>query len=345
MTGNTGFKGSWLSMLLAELGAQVHGFALEPTTTPSLFDVARVASILASDRRIDIRDLELTRNAIAEVAPTVIFHLAAQPLVRASYQYPVQTFATNAMGVAHILESVREVPSVRAVVVVTTDKVYRNLEDGHAYREEEPLGGHDPYSASKAAAEIVAESYRLSFFSVPDSAAIATARAGNVIGGGDWSRDRLIPDCIRAFRADETVVLRSPDSVRPWQHVLESLSGYLVLAESLLAGPDRQFASAWNFGPLDSDTATVGYVANRAAAFWGSGAEIEIASSEGQPHEAGLLSIDSGRARSELGWAPRWDLDAGLSKTVEWYRAWHQSHDMHAFTRRQISEYLEGARV
>ena len=340
VTGHTGFKGSWLSLLLAELGAEVHGLALDPVATPNLYEAANVEAIIASDNRVDIRDLEATRRVIAEVQPRVIFHLAAQPLVRDSYRIPVETFATNALGVAHVLEAARETESVAAVVVVTTDKVYRNVEDGHAYREDEPLGGHDPYSASKAAAEIVSESYRLSFFSEPDSASIATARAGNVIGGGDWSTDRLIPDCVRAFQSGETVVLRFPDSVRPWQHVLEPLVGYVALGEALLREPERRFDRAWNFGPRESDTATVGTVAGRAAALWGATARVDLGTSEGQPHEAGLLAIDSSLAAAELGWVPRWDLETSVRKTIEWYLAWDADADMQDFSRTQIFEYL-----
>jgi CDP-glucose 4,6-dehydratase len=340
VTGHTGFKGSWLSLLLAEHGAEVHGLALDPVSKPNLYDAANVQSVIASDSRVDIRDLEATRRVISEVGPRVIFHLAAQPLVRDSYRIPVETFATNAMGVAHVLEAARETASVAAVVVVTTDKVYRNVEDGHAYREEEPLGGHDPYSASKAAAEIVSESYRLSFFSEPSSAAIATARAGNVIGGGDWSTDRLIPDCVRAFQAGEVVALRFPDAVRPWQHVLEPLVGYVALGEALLREPERRLDRAWNFGPRESDTATVGTVAGRAAALWGGAAQVKLGTSHGQPHEAGLLAIDSSLATAELGWVPRWDLETSVRKTIEWYLAWDADADMREFSRTQILEYL-----
>ncbi|MDR7379549.1 CDP-glucose 4,6-dehydratase [Rhodoferax ferrireducens] len=338
LTGHTGFKGGWLSLCLQALGAQVHGYALDPNTMPSLFEVARVADTLASDTRADLADRAALQAALAAVRPTVVFHLAAQPLVRASYADPLGTFATNVMGTAHLLEAVRSVPSVRAVVVVTTDKVYDNREWVYPYRESDALGGHDPYSASKGAAEIVTASYRASFFHAAGAAQIATARAGNVIGGGDWAADRLVPDCLQAFAAQRPVHLRYPGAVRPWQHVLEPLSAYLRLAEALLAQSSHA-ASAWNFGPDARGDATVGQVAQRLAALWGQGAQVEIPEGGAHPHEAGQLRLDITRARAELGWQPRWSLDQALEHTVAWQRAWLAGEDMAAVSRTQIAAY------
>lgn len=337
LTGHTGFKGGWLALWLHTLGAQVHGYALDPNTTPSLFGAARVAGVLASDTRADLADRAALQAALAAAQPTVVFHLAAQPLVRAGYADPLGTFATNAMGTAHLLEAVRSVPSVRAVVVVTTDKVYDNREWVYPYRESDALGGHDPYSASKGAAEIVTASYRASFFHSPQSAQIATARAGNVVGGGDWAADRLVPDCLKAFADNQPVQLRYPGAVRPWQHALEPLSGYLRLAETLLKAPT--VASAWNFGPDARGDATVGQVAQRLATLWGQGARVDIPKGGCHPHEAGQLRLDITRARAELGWQPRWSLEDALARTVAWHRAWLAGDDMAAVSRAQILAY------
>lgn len=340
VTGQTGFKGAWLCALLKRLGAQVTGFALEPPSTPSAFAQCGIAADLVTDHRGDICDAAALSRAMALAQPDVVLHLAAQALVRESYTRPVDTFATNVMGTVNLLEAVRATPSVRAVVIVTTDKCYENREWIHPYREADPLGGDDPYAASKACTELVAGSYRASFLArAPRPVALATARAGNVIGGGDWATDRLVPDCIRAFAGGRPVVLRNPGAVRPWQHVLDALSGYLVLAEHLLA-PDSMAAQAWNFGPIAGDERTVHEVASRVAAIWKGQAEMRIEPDAAAPHEANLLRLDSTKARVRLGWKPRWDADAALSHTVAWYEAWHSGADLRAVLDGQIDAYL-----
>jgi CDP-glucose 4,6-dehydratase len=318
----------------------VHGYALEPPTEPNAFEVAQVAGLLASDTRADLADLAALTAALERSRPEVIFHLAAQPLVREGYRDPLGTLATNVIGTANLLEAVRSVDFVRAVVVVATDKVYENAETGHAFSEREPLGGKDPYSASKAAAEMVVASYRLSFFGTDrHPARIASARAGNVVGGGDWATDRLVPDCLRAFAAGEPARLRHPDAVRPWQHVLEPLSGYLLLAARLLDDGGEQFARSWNFGPDATDDASVSDVAQRVASLWGNGAVVERAENS-EWHEAGLLRLDSTQARTELGWAPRWSLQQALEQTVAWQQSWLRADDMQAVCREQIATYV-----
>lgn len=341
VTGHTGFKGGWLTLWLNHLGARVHGFALNPPTTPSFFEVACVKSALASDVRADLADLAALKLMLDTARPEVIFHLAAQPLVRESYRDPLGTLTTNVMGTAHVLEAARTSASVQAIVLITTDKVYENREWLYPYRENDPLGGHDPYSASKAASEIVAASYRASFFGSESGhpARIATARAGNVIGGGDWATDRLIPDCLRAFANKQPVVLRLPNAVRPWQHVLEPLVGYLRVAEQLLSAEGYTFATAWNFGPDIAGDATVGKVATMAAQLWGKDARVEQDPSLGNPHEAGFLRLDSTHARINLGWKPVWSLHHALEKTISWHQAWIQGQDMNAISLKQIEAY------
>jgi CDP-glucose 4,6-dehydratase len=339
LTGHTGLKGGWLALWLASLGARVHGYALAPPTEPNLFQVARVAGVLTSDTRGDLADLAALSATVERVRPDVVFHLAAQPLVTEGYRNPLATLASNVMGTANLLEAIRGVDSVGAVVVAATDKVYENKEIGHAFTEADPLAGHDPYSASKAAAEIVVASYRASFFGKGrHPARVATARAGNVIGGGDWSTDRLIPDCLRAFAAGEPVRLRYPEAVRPWQHVLEPLSGYLALAQRLLSADGRAFARPWNFGPNAGDDASVADVAERLAKLWDGDARVER---DANPEwsEAGLLRLDSSRARAELDWAPQWSLQQALEHTIAWHRAWQRGDDMRAVSEEQIATY------
>jgi CDP-glucose 4,6-dehydratase len=341
VTGHTGFKGGWLSLWLDRLGATVHGYALNPPTEPSLFQSACVGKVLSSDTRADLADLERLKTVLGASQPDVVFHLAAQPIVRESYRDPLGTLAANVMGTAHVLEAARAIGSVGALVVITTDKVYENREWVYPYREVDPLGGYDPYSASKAAAEIVAASYRASFFTgeAGHPARVATARAGNVIGGGDWAADRLVPDCLRAFANHEPVRLRYPHAVRPWQHVLEPLAGYLELGARLCTSEGADFAKGWNFGPDTNGDATVGEIAQTLARLWGEDARVELAQSAKNPHEAGLLTLDSTLARTRLGWKPRWSLEQALAQTTAWNRAWIGGADMNAFSLGQIRDW------
>ncbi|MDG4474794.1 CDP-glucose 4,6-dehydratase [Thiovibrio frasassiensis] len=343
VTGHTGFKGGWLTLWLHRLGAKIHGYSLDPPTTPSLFEVANIAPLLDSHTLADLANLAQLQATFRETQPEVVFHLAAQPLVREGYRDPLGTLASNVMGTAHVLEVARMTASVHAIVIITTDKVYENREWEHPYREIDPLGGHDPYSASKAAAEIVTASYRASYFGqgTDHSAQLATVRAGNVIGGGDWAADRLVPDCLRAFAEDDTVRLRFPRAMRPWQHVLEPLAGYLLLAEQLLSTDGKRFAKAWNFGPDTRSDVTVGEVAEATARYWGKDASVEYMPLSDHPHEARLLRLDSTQARCELGWQPRWSLQHALEQTVAWHRTWLQGADMAAYSLEQIRAYEE----
>lgn len=343
VTGHTGFKGSWLCEWLLALGAEVSGFALEPPTDPSLFDDLGLARRIARHRIGDVRDLAQLRSAIAEVAPEIVFHLAAQPLVRLSYEEPVQTYATNVMGTVNVLEAVRSCGSVRAVVNVTSDKCYENRETGQAYRETDAMGGRDPYSSSKGCAELVTAAYRRSFFGEESGVRIASVRAGNVIGGGDWAADRIIPDCVRALSAGVPVVVRNPDAVRPWQHVLEPLSGYLLLATRLLAG-DAAFDGAWNFGPEPDGAVRVREVVDAMVAAWGSGSWTAPDAAGPQPHEAHLLALDITKAREELGWRPLYDVTKAVGTTAGWYAARHAGADVGALTRDDIAAYAARAR-
>jgi CDP-glucose 4,6-dehydratase len=340
LTGHTGFKGGWLALWLASKGAIVRGYALSPSTAPSLFTTARVASLL-DDIRGDIRDASSLEAAVQAFAPEVVFHLAAQPLVVLSYRDPILTYETNVIGTARVLDCIRRTPSVRAVVSVTTDKCYENKEWIWGYRETDPLGGYDPYSSSKACAEIVSAAYRQSFFPTDKLAehgvALATARAGNVIGGGDWSPDRLIPDLVRGFLSGRPVRIRRPLAIRPWQHVLEPLHGYIRLAEELLTH-NPKFATAYNFGPSDDDARRVAWIAEKMTAFWGDSASWVLDPDPGV-HEASYLKLDASRARADLGWTPRLPLETALEWLVQWYRAWQSGADMHAFTLAQIAAY------
>jgi CDP-glucose 4,6-dehydratase len=332
LTGHTGFKGSWLALWLQQLGAHVTGYALAPTTQPNLFGLAGVSDGMDSCLG-DVRDGAALTRAMQSAQPEIVIHMAAQALVRYGYQNPVETYAINVMGTANLLEAVRECSSIRVVLSVTSDKCYDNKEWVWGYREHEALGGYDPYSSSKAAAELVTGAYRTSYLEA-QGVAVASARAGNVIGGGDWAADRLVPDVLSAFAQGRAAHIRNPNAVRPWQHVLEPLSGYLSLCEHLYRNPS-DFAGAWNFGPREEDAQPVRWVVERLAATWGSDATWDFDTSQ-QPHEAHYLKLDISKARTELNWRPRWALGQALEKTVAWYR----SHSDGAVTRNLTIEQI-----
>ena len=340
LTGHTGFKGSWLALWLSRLGAQVCGYALDPCTDPDIFTLASVANVV-KDIRGDIRDYSKLEDSITQFAPEVVFHLAAQPIVRRGYADPVGTYATNVMGTVHVLEAARKAPSVRAIVCVTTDKCYQNQGWVWPYRESDPLGGYDPYASSKACAEIVSGAYRTSFFPADHldqhHVGLSTGRAGNVIGGGDWSEDRLIPDLVRGFCSGTPVRIRRPKAIRPWQHVLDPLHGYLMLAEKLLA-QDPQFAASYNFGPADDDIWPVERIATKLVDLWGQGASW-VRDSDPSVHEDHVLRLDASKARVELGWKPRLGIENALEWTVAWYRAWKRGENLAKFTGQQIADY------
>lgn len=326
VTGHTGFKGGWLTLWLRELGAEPLGLALGPPSTPSLYDVARVGE-LVDDRNVDIRDRDAVQRAVRELRPEIVFHMAAQPLVRTSFAKPVETYEVNVLGTAHVLEACRD---AARVIVVTSDKCYAPRSDGAACVEDDPLGGADPYSSSKAGVELLAASWRHSFGDGGPS--IATARAGNVIGGGDWAKDRLIPDAMRAALGGRPLLVRNPDAVRPWQHVLNPLAGYLMLGERMDA------AEAWNFGPRPGDELPVRAIADRIRDLWGGEFDWR-AEADGGPPETAVLRLDSAKARERLGWEPGWDLDRGLAATVEWFRAWGRGDDAREVSLAQIRAF------
>ena len=340
LTGHTGFKGSWLALWLHQLGAEVTGFALPPPTDPSLFEQARVAALLTHVEG-DIRDFNAVTTAMRAARPEVVFHLAAQPLVRLSYEQPVETYATNVMGTVHVLEAARQSGGVKAFVCITTDKCYENREWVRPYRESDAMGGYDPYSSSKGAAELVVAAYRRSFMTEA-GIGLASVRAGNVIGGGDWAADRLVPDLIKAFEAGEAPAIRSPDAVRPWQHVLEALGGYLLIAERLLAG-DPGLSDAWNFGPADDDARPVSWIVDRIRTAWGGDAAAPARWNGAIPHEAGLLRLDTTKARSLLGWRPALPLGEALGWIVDWHKRTGNGADARAVTLEQITAYCERA--
>ena len=346
VTGHTGFKGSWLTLWLSNLGAEVTGYALAPDTSPALFGCAGVERLCRSVIA-DVREPAYLARVVAESRPEVVFHLAAQSLVRRSYQDPLETLQTNVLGTANLLEAVRQAGRACAVVVVTSDKCYENREWLHGYREDDPMGGHDLYSASKGCAELVTASWRRSFFQSQrlsqHGVAVATARAGNVVGGGDWARDRIVPDAVAALRAGEPIPVRNPDAVRPWQHVLEPLGGYLLLGARLLGPQAAAHAEAWNFGPRPEDARPVREVVEAIITAWGSG-RWQDRHDPAAPHEAGLLRLSIDKATARLRWAPRWRFQEALRRTVEWYRAFHAGAspaDLAGLCRRQIHEYLE----
>ena len=317
ITGHTGFKGSWLSLWLQDMGAVVKGYALEPNTNPNLFTAAKVAQYMESEIG-DITDLNSITESMQSFNPEVLIHMAAQPLVRLSYQQPVLTYATNVMGTVNVLEAARKCPQLKAIVSITTDKCYENKEWAWGYRENEPMGGHDPYSSSKGCAELVTAAYRKSFFNDNNSVYLASARAGNVIGGGDWSNDRLIPDILKAFEKNEPVIVRNPLATRPWQHVLEPLAGYLVLAQHLFEyGSD--FAEGWNFGPKDEDCKPVSWILEKMVSHWGKGASW-LLDKNNNPHEAGYLKLDCSKAATQLNWYPKWNLEDTLESIINWHQ-------------------------
>jgi CDP-glucose 4,6-dehydratase len=340
LTGHTGFKGSWLSLWLHSLGAQVTGYALGPPTKPSLFELCEIDGILKSVIA-DIRDRETLCRSMSEASPEIVIHMAAQPLVRESYKIPAETYEINVMGTVNLFEAVRNCLTIKAVINVTSDKCYENKELAWGYSENEPLGGYDPYSSSKACSELVTSAYRNSFFH-PDKysahgVGVASARAGNVIGGGDWATDRLVPDCIRAVLKGAKILIRNPHAVRPWQHVVEPLSGYLMLAKRLYEnGPD--FSGAWNFGPDDRDTKPVQWLVEKLCSEWGRSASYSIDETE-QPHEAHYLKLDCSKAKSELGWHPRWNLEKALDSIIEWTKAYQEGKDLAKICLKQIEEY------
>jgi CDP-glucose 4,6-dehydratase len=343
LTGHTGFKGSWLCLWLHRLGARISGYALAPPTQPNLFELARIAELLHRHQLADVRDGAALAAAMAAAQPEIVIHLAAQPLVRTSYEDPLATYATNVMGSVHLFEAVRSCPSVRGVINVTTDKCYENREWLRGYRENDALGGDDPYSSSKGCSELVTAAYRQSFFNPREyerhQVAVASARAGNVIGGGDWAVDRLVPDILRALSAGEPVRIRHPHAVRPWQHVLEPLCGYLSLARRLHEeGP--AFAEAWNFGPAEGDTRPVEWIVQQLSASWGKGAGYTLDSGV-HPHEAGYLKLDCSKARQRLGWVPRWNLPVALAATLAWNQGHGAGCDLRQLSLEQIAAYEE----
>lgn len=335
LSGHTGFKGSWLSLWLQSMGATLRGISLTPPTEPALFEVACVAKDM-EHRIADIRDFAAVKAEMEDFRPEIVIHMAAQPLVRLSYHQPIDTYATNVMGTVHMLEAARHAGSVKAIVNITTDKCYENREWVWSYREDEPMGGYDPYSNSKGCAELVSSAYRRSFLK-DAGIAMATARAGNVIGGGDWALDRLIPDILCALQEERPVLIRNPHAIRPWQHVLEPLSGYLLLAERLYTQGQAD-AEGWNFGPRDEDARSVQWIVEHLCESWGDGASWTLQPGS-HPHEASFLKLDISKARQRLQWAPRWSLETALERVTEWHQAWLSGQDMRAVCLNQITQY------
>ncbi len=341
VTGHTGFKGSWMCLLLHKLGAQVFGYALQPPTNPSLFEMARIGELMTSEIN-DIRDYTALEATIKAVKPEIIIHMAAQPLVRESYKNPIETYAINVMGTVHLLEAVRQAGGVKVILNVTTDKCYENKEWFWGYRENEPMGGYDPYSNSKGCSELVTSSFRNSFFNPAEfekhGVAVASARAGNVIGGGDWATDRLIPDFIRAITKGEKVYIRNPGATRPWQHVLEPVSGYLTLCAKMFE-EGAKYADGWNFGPDDADAQNVGWIIDKVCKVWGEGAYYEIDKGN-HPHEANYLKLDCSKAKALLNWYPRWSVAQALETIVDWTKAYLGNEDMREVSFKQIKNYF-----
>ena len=341
VTGHTGFKGSWLCLWIEQMGAVVRGYSLPAPTEPSLFEVASVRQGLISEEG-DIRDFFHLREALADFKPEIVFHMAAQPLVRLSYDEPIETYSTNVMGTVYLLEAIKQVGGVKAVVNITSDKCYENREWVWGYREDEAMGGYDPYSNSKGCAELVASAYRNSFFNAAKyhehGTALASVRAGNVIGGGDWAKDRLIPDILHSFENNQSVIIRNPHSIRPWQHVLEPLSGYLLVAQKLYTeGP--AFAEGWNFGPNEMDATPVQAIVDTMVNLWGENSSWQL-DGQDHPHEAHYLKLDCSKAKMRMEWHPRWDLNTTLSRIVDWHKAWLAGKDMRTYTLNEINDYM-----
>jgi CDP-glucose 4,6-dehydratase len=336
LTGHTGFKGSWLSLWLQSMEVIVKGYSLDINTKPALFEEANIAAGMESESG-DIRNLEQLTESMVSFNPEILIHMAAQPLVRLSYLNPVDTYTTNVIGTVNVLEAARKCSNLKAIVSVTTDKCYENKEWEWGYRENEPMGGHDPYSSSKGCAELVTSAFRRSFFSSEGTASLASARAGNVIGGGDWAEDRLIPDILRAFEKSEAVVIRNPLSTRPWQHVLEPLSGYLVLAQELFLNGDN-FAEGWNFGPKDEDCKPVSWILDKMVTYWGNNASWSL-DKNNNPHEAGFLKLDCSKASNRLKWNPKWNLQLTLKSIVDWYQLYSNGGDLKKQCLKEINNY------
>lgn len=339
VTGHTGFKGSWLVLWLTSMGARVFGYSLPAPTDPNMFELCNLGRDIQSVTG-DIRDFDHLLYTMKQAEPEIVFHLAAQPLVLKSYDNPMETYQVNVMGTVNVLECIRNVASVKAVVNVTTDKCYENQGWHWGYRENDTLGGYDPYSNSKACSELITSAYRNSFFTLKSKVALASARAGNVIGGGDWAENRLVPDCIRALMEGKKVFIRNPDAIRPWQHVLEPLSGYLILAQKLYEEGHR-YAGAWNFGPDDKDAKTVEWIVSRMCTVWGDGAGFEVEKQEKKPHEAKYLKLDCSKAKVELNWNPRWTLTQTIEEIVSWMKAYKDGKEMKSYCLKQIREYME----
>ena len=335
LTGHTGFKGGWTSLMLTMLGANVHGLSLPQTENSVFYKSVGIEHRISGSTYSDITSYQSCLDVIEEFKPDIILHMAAQALVRVSYSNPLETYMVNVIGVANLLEAARQVDSVRVIVNVTTDKCYKNNEWLWPYRENEALGGHDPYSSSKACAEIISAAYRDSFFA-KSGVQLATARAGNVIGGGDWSKDRLVPDVLRALDVGETISIRSPSSIRPWQHVLEPISGYILLAQ-MLGENENKYSEAWNFGPEENDCWTVGRIVSHICKYTETGSWVSPKTE--QPHEAGLLKLDSSKAKNNLGWTPKWHVGEALEKTIQWHQKFIDGEDMYDFSVAQIMEY------
>jgi len=336
LTGHTGFKGSWMSIWLYQMGAIVKGYSLKPNTNPSLFDLANIKDLLTSEIG-DIRDFNQLKKSMMDFEPHILIHMAAQPLVRLSYKEPIETYTTNVIGTVNVLEAARSCKNLKSIVSVTTDKCYENMEWDWAYRENEPMGGHDPYSSSKGCAELVTAAYRNSFFFNENSPALASARAGNVIGGGDWATDRLIPDTLKAFNIGEIVKVRNPLAVRPWQHVLEPISGYLMLAESLYLEGNK-YEGAWNFGPNEDDCKNVEWILNQMVRIWGDGVSWQLDNNP-QPHEATYLKLDCSKAKIHLKWKPKWAIYEALQKIHDWNYAFVSNGDILERCKKEIEEY------